>query len=109
VSEITEFLNEGDIDITEISSPIVWLCPNCHKYVHVAMDCEPGEIRNVLGTRAYDQWFCRQIMSILSMRYEARSKIYDAVIARNDAEIERCDAKLRAYCNVSETGYDHES
>lgn len=39
-SELTMYLNVGWISAEEVSSPTVWLCPNCHTYVHAALDCK---------------------------------------------------------------------
>lgn len=38
VSQLTKLLNMGAVDLKHASTPIVWLCPNCHAYIHRAMD-----------------------------------------------------------------------
>lgn len=37
VEKIANMLNDG---ITDIASPTIWLCPNCHSYVHMAVKAE---------------------------------------------------------------------
>lgn len=34
ISELTQYLNSGVIDVGDVSTPVVWLCPNCHAYIH---------------------------------------------------------------------------
>ena len=56
VSELTTYLNVGWIGVSEVSSPIVWLCPNCHAYVHAALD---GNFDVVAPMMADDEWNSR--------------------------------------------------
>lgn len=53
ISDLTAWLNAGLIDALNVSSPIVWLCPNCHAYVHAALD---GKLDVVEPMMADDKW-----------------------------------------------------
>ena len=34
IETLAKMFNELDVPIDKISTPIVWLCPNCHAYAH---------------------------------------------------------------------------
>lgn len=49
VSQITAILNMGIVELKDISTPVVWLCPNHHAYVHKAMNGETSFLINCLS------------------------------------------------------------
>lgn len=46
VNQIAKLLNLGVIELCEASTPVVWLCPNHHAYIHELMNGNCSLITN---------------------------------------------------------------
>lgn len=54
ISELKKFLNHGLLQADEVSTPVVWLCPNCHTYVHASIN---GNYDAVRVMQNEEEWF----------------------------------------------------
>ena len=54
VSELADLLNKGALSFSDVKTPVVWLCPNCHAYVHAGMR---GDTDTVLPMFKDSVWF----------------------------------------------------
>lgn len=102
VSVLAEFLNGGWIGADEISSPIVWLCPNCHRYVHEAMDGNWDLIKSILPCSCSS--FRSGLLDVITMHYNHTIKLIQMQLERvgkaireSDEEIERLESKMKEH------------
>ena len=73
VSDIAKYLNIGWVGVDKVSSSIVWLCPNCHAYVHEMLKNDkiriPGSV--------YGDNFTERLHSILVAQHDAVMKMLE--------------------------------
>ena len=77
LKEIAKFLNLGIITIDVVEIPIVWLCPNCHSYIHECMSKNLGCTTAVewMKSEDYKEGFIIRVCKILKMRDDFYKKI----------------------------------
>ena len=68
-----------DLGIETISIPTVWLCPNCHAYIHFIL--RRYEVYKVIEAMSGDE--NKKIMEILKIHDELENELYKKVMEAN--------------------------
>lgn len=73
LNECAKWMNTGYVDTVNI--PRVWLCPNCHSYVHAVMKHHRfWELMSVYTEEEY-----KRMTTVLGMRHMVEDELYQRI------------------------------
>lgn len=85
VSELTKLLNNKDLDLEELETPVVWLCPNCHAYLHKIKSFVSGsDVRISMAQNGYSRKELELLYNILQARESQLLKLTEAALIKHE-------------------------
>lgn len=78
IREIAKYINEFDVPLYKVKTPIVWLCPNCHSYLH-AYDRISRSVIIQMAQFGYDRESIKRLIGLIELRDESITEILDLI------------------------------
>lgn len=83
IKKLAWHLNVGELPLDKLSTPIFWLCPNCHAYIHVAGASDFDSLKNVgkavryMAQAGYPHEQIQALCDLVKQAQQAEDQLYE--------------------------------